>query len=201
MDLIELLDDRDYLSGEEIRGAHLEPVRTVRGVTFEACTFVGCVFDEGIFRSCEFIDCRFDSCSLSMTKLISTEFNDCVFTDCKAMSVNWTQIRPNQVGAAPLTFEGCKLSYGSFNGVNLRGWSFKRCELVDADFSEAKAQGVNLIECDLKQARFINADLRGVDLRSSYNYFFDVRDNRVAGLQVTLDGGANLLRAFGIAVD
>ena len=142
-----------------------------------------------------------EACSLSMTKLISSEFNDCVFKDCKLLSVNWTQIRPNRVGAAPLTFEGCKLSYGIFAGTNLRGWRFHACELVDADFSEANVQGASLTDCNLAKARFVNADLRGVDLTSSYNYFFDLRENRVAGLKVGLDGGAMLLRAFGILVE
>jgi hypothetical protein len=47
-------------------------------------------------------------------------------------------------------------------------------------------------------ARFVNADMRRLDLSDSYDYFFDVRENQVAGLRVQAIGGVNLLRAFGV---
>jgi uncharacterized protein YjbI with pentapeptide repeats len=192
-------DGTDYLAGETITG-RLEPRDELRGVVFEGCTFTGCVLDEAVLRNCDFIDCRFDSCSLSQTKLPGTSFADCVLKGCRALSVAWTSVIAGTLSVAPLTFEGCKLTYSSFVGSTLRRWSFIDCDLSEADFSDAVLTATSFEHCNLANARFVGADLRGVSLISSYNYYFDPREAKVAGLRVTPDGGAQLLRAFGIEV-
>lgn len=195
---ISTIDD-DYYGGETFTG-RLEPRQEFRGVTFEGCTFQGCVLDEAVFRNCDFTECRFESTSLSLVKFPGTTFSDTVFEGCRAQSVGWTQVIPNAVSRAPLTFEKCKLTYSSFADANLKRWTFADCDLTEADFSHATLTRAIIRNCNFAKARFHGADLRDVSLVSSYNYAFDPRDAKVSGLRVTADAGASLLRAFGIEI-
>lgn len=199
MDLASIVEGDDYFSGETFTG-RLEPRDELRGVSFEGCTFNGCVLDEVVLRNSDFVDCRFEASSLSQTKFPGTSFSDCVMTGCRALSVGWSQAVPNTVSLSPLTFESCKLIYSSFVGMKLRRWAFIDCDLTEADFTDAVLTNAALKNCNLAQARFAGADLRDVNLITSYNYSFDPRDVKVKGLRVTADGGAQLLRVFGIDV-
>lgn len=194
-----LADGTDFVRGETIIG-RLTPRQEFRGVGFEDCTFKGCIIDEAILRNCDLVDCRFVATSLSQTKLPGTSFNDVTFSDCRAQSVDWSAAIPNQVSMAPLSFEGCKLTYSSFVNANLRRWFFQRCDLTDAEFGNATLTGARFVECNFTGARFPGADLRKLDLTASHGFVFDPRDAQVSGLKVRADDGAQLLRAFGIQV-
>lgn len=191
--------DDDYYGGETFTG-RLEPRHELRGVTFEGCTFSNCVLDEVVLRNCDFTECRFESTSLSQARFPGTSFSDTVFNGCRAQSVGWSQVIPNAVSHAPITFESCKLTYSAFTNANLKRWTFADCDLTEADFSHATLTRAIIRNCNFLKARFQGADLRDVSLVSSYNYAFDPRDAKVQGLRVTSDGGAGLLRAFGIEI-
>jgi fluoroquinolone resistance protein len=192
-----VVGSRDQLLRERLTG-DLKAGERISGTVFEECVFTGCTWDEAHLSSCQFLNCTFSNCSVSLTGFRNSTFAECRWVDCKLLSVDWTAIHCNPLPPIPMAFEGCKLSYSSFVLADVRRWSFTRCDLVDTDFSDAQLVDAKMLNCNLESARFVHADMRRLDLTDSYNYLFDVRDNRVNGLKVSATEGVHLLRAFGI---
>lgn len=197
MDFRELVDGEDRLLDQTLTG-RLAPGQSLNRITFERCAFVGCVWDEARVRSCDFIECTFANCSMSMTDFTDSRFAECSWQDCRILSVDWAAVHCNPVAAEPMVFTGCRLTYSRFARADLRRWRFERCDLVDADFSDARLSDAAIKECNLQSTQFVNVDMRGLDLSGSFDYYFDVRDNQVAGLRVGAADGVNLLRVFGV---
>ncbi|SDB88857.1 Pentapeptide repeat-containing protein [Raineyella antarctica] len=197
MDLTEVIDARDHVRGQRLTG-DMAPGGSVRGVSFEACTFADCRLDKAEFRGCEFDGCTFTNCSLSFAVFGSSTFSECRFEACKGLSVDWARAHVNPLSTAPMAFADCRLDYSRFTRMDLRQWDFLRCSLKDVDFDSTRLAGARMADCDLESAVFTDSDLRGLDLRGSSNYFFDVRRNRVEGLKVSPGAGVALLGAFDI---
>lgn len=195
---------RDLVEGDELLErsltGRLDPDQRMERTLFEKCTFDGCVWDEAEVRSCEFTECLFTDCSVSLTNFTDSRFAECTWRDCRILSVDWAAIHCNPMAAAPMIFAGCRLTYSRFVGVDLRRWRFDRCDLTDADFSDARLSDAVMHGCDLRAARFVNADMRRLDLSTSFNYLFDVRNNKVAGLRVSAAEAINLLEVFDLDV-
>ena len=169
-------------------------------IDVEACRIEGGVAQKSVWRRCTLDRCVITGVNLSMTKFIDTRFSECTISDSKAQAVSWNGLRPSGLAERSISFERCRLDYGSFMGMDARGLGFRGCSLVDADFSEADCRGVEFIDCDLSGARFAETDLREALFVDVRGLSVDVRDNRTDGMQVDVGAALDLVSAMRIEI-
>ncbi|HHU10056.1 MAG TPA: pentapeptide repeat-containing protein [Intrasporangiaceae bacterium] len=169
-------------------------------VDLEECRFEDAVMERSVWRRCAFDGCVFDRVNLSMATFVDVRFADCTIRESKAQAVNWTRARAGGLAQQAITFERCRLDYGTFIGLDLRGMRFVGCSLVDADFTESDCRGVEFIDCDLSGARFHGADLRGAGCFDVRGLALDVREARTLGLRVDAGAALEIVHALGIEI-
>lgn len=178
----------------------LEPGVELRDLELEECDIVGGVLERTSWRRCTLDGCTFTGVNLSMSEFVDVRFSDCTMRDTKAQAVAWAGLRSGGLARRSVWFERCRLDYGTFVGVDVRGMRFTSCSLVDADFAEADCREVEFVDCDLSGARFAGADLRGALLAQVRGLALDVREARTRGLRVDPSVALDLVAAIGIDI-
>jgi fluoroquinolone resistance protein len=190
---------REVVSSRTLVGG-LEPGTEVVDVELVDCVIDGGVLARTTWRRCTLDSCRVTAADLSMSELIDVRLADCSVEDSKARAVSWAGLRAGALAQRSVWFERCRLDYGSFQGVDVRGMRFGSCSLVDADFSGADCRRVEFVDCDLSGARFAGADLRGALLSGVRGLSLDVREARTHGLRVDPPAALDLVAALGIDI-
>lgn len=152
------------------------------------------------WRRCTFEACTLSGVNLSLCRLFDVRFSECTMTESKAQAVSWTGLRASGLAEHAISFQRCRLDYGSFIGVDLRGTRFVDCSLVDADFGEADCREVEFTGCDLSGARFAGADLRAALFADVRGLALDPRESRTLGLRVDTGAALDVVAALGIDV-
>lgn len=191
--------DRGHATGLTLTGG-LEVGCEITDLDLEDCRIEGGVMERSLWRRCTLDAVTVTGVNLSMGRLIDTRFSDCVLRDSKAQAFAWTGLRASGLADQSLSFEGCRLDYGSFMGIDGRGLRFTGCSLVDADFGEADLREVEFIDCDLSGARFADADLRGALFSDVRGLGVDVREARTRGMRVDAPAALDLVAALGIDI-
>jgi len=188
-----------YAAGLTLVGGLEEGVQ-INDLELEDCRIEGGVMERSQWRRCTFDRVTFSGVNLSMGRVVDTRFADCVIRDSKAQAFSWVGLRASGLADQAISFEGCRLDYGSFMGIDGRGLRFTGCSLVDADFAEADLREVEFIDCDLSGARFAEADLRGALFRDVRGIGLDVREARTHGMRVDPATAIDLVTALGIEI-
>lgn len=188
-----------YAGGLSFTGG-LDEGAMVEDLDLEDCVITGGSMERSTWRRCTLERVRFSAVSLSMSRLIDTRLVECVILDSKAQAADWTGLSTSALAGQSISFERCRLDYGSFMGTDLRGMRFAGCSLVDADFSESDCREVEFVNCDLSGARFAGADLRGALLSDVRGLALDVREARTRGLRVDTGAALDLISALGIDI-
>ena len=189
----------DYVGGQVLSGA-LQPGTQIDDVDLEDCRIEAAVLELTVWRRCTLDACTLTGVNLSRASLVDVRISDCTMRDSKAQAVNWSGVRRGALANRTLTFDGCRLDYGSFTEVDIRGMRFLRCSLVDADFGGADAREVEFVDCDLSGARFAEADLRGGLVVGATGLSLDVRETRTVDLRIDPAGALGLVQALGMEV-
>lgn len=163
---------------------------------FEECTFEGLDFSDQSFRSWRFLECEFILCSFNEVSLINTSFRDAVFKDCRLMGAQWSDSK----SFMDVKFDGCKLDYSNYSGLDLRRTAFLTCSARDVDFVNANLTEAVFSGTDLQNASFSGADLSRCDLRGAIKYFINPQHTKLKGAKVDLPEAASLLEALGVQV-
>jgi uncharacterized protein YjbI with pentapeptide repeats len=188
-----------YVGGRVLSGA-VEPGTEFCDLDLEECRIEGATLELSLWRRCTLDSCTLIGVNLSRASLIDVRLSDCTMRDSKAQAVSWSGVRAGGLATRSVTFEACRLDYGSFTETDVRGMRFVRCSLVDADFGGADARAVEFVDCDLSGARFAGADLRGALVVGATGLVLDVREIRTAGLRVDPGGALALVQALGVHV-
>ena len=118
-----------------------------------------------LLKNAVFVDCKFSRCNLANTSLLNVVLRSVVFENCNLMGINWTEVRKN----GDYSFSSCKLDYGCFQSVDLRGFNFENSSIREADFSGANLSKANLKSTMLAGTSFTNANLEKADFRPPLN--------------------------------
>ncbi|MGA8047958.1 MAG: pentapeptide repeat-containing protein [Dermatophilaceae bacterium] len=188
-----------YVGGRVLTGV-VEPGAEITDLDLEQCRIEAAVLELSVWRRCSLEGCTLVGVNLSRARIVDVRFSDCALLDSKAQAVNWSGVRAGGLATRSITFERCRLDYGSFAGADIRGMRFVECSLVDADFGGADAREVEFVDCDLSGARFVGADLRGALVVGATGLGLDVRDTRAKGLRVDPGGALALVEALGLRV-
>jgi fluoroquinolone resistance protein len=185
---------------DEVLSGALPPGTEVRDLDLEACRIEGATLEQSVWRRCSLDACTFTGVNLSRATLIDVRLSDCTMRDSKAQGVGWAGVRQGGLARRSISFERCRLDYGSFAGGDLRGMRFVGCSLVDADFSDADVREVEMVGCDLSGARFSGADLRGAVVVGASGLSLDLRDTRTLGMRVDPGTALALVQAAGLRI-
>lgn len=164
---------------------------------FESCRFLHFKLPELRLKNCRFIDCEFEHCDLSNAILTSCSFRDVRFTDSKLIGINWTSSK----NIHHLHFERSFLDYSSFAQLDLRLSHFSECEIKTADFSNCNLGGAQMIHCNLEDSAFHQTNFEKADLRASFGFHIDPRENKLKHATLGPEGGILLLKAMQINIE
>lgn len=184
----------DYLPVTELEWTR---IRREQGEELSGCEFIGIPFAGQNLKGLAFIDCKFTGCNLSNLSLMNAVLRDVHFKDCNLMGINWTEIRKG----GTFHFSSCKLDYGCFQRMDLRGQKFEDCSVREADFSEANLAKANFTGCQLSGTIFNNVNLEKSDFRQAHNYFIDPRLAKLKEAKFSFPEAIVLLEALGINVE
>lgn len=164
---------------------------------YEYSAFTRCDFSGMDLRGFSFTECDFNDCDLSNANIHGVQFREVVFDGCKMLGLDF-----EHCGAHGLDFKvaDCLLNYCNFTGCNLKKKKFNRCHLIQADFTHADLTEVIFDSCDLSQTVFFKTLLEGANMVSSFHYSFDLSQNRVKGMKVSMEGCLAFTRVFGVEV-
>lgn len=188
-----------YAGGMTLTGG-LEEGTEVSDLELEDCRIDGGTMERTTWRRCTLDRVTMSGVSLSMGRLVDTRFAECVIRDSKAQAFAWTGLRVSGLADQGVSFERCRLDYGSFMGIDGRGLRFTGCSLVDADFGETDLREVEFVDCDLSGARFSDADLRGALFADVRGLSLDPREARTTGMRVDASAALDLVTALGIEI-
>lgn len=185
---------------EAIITGELPPESEVADLDLHGCRIEGAVLERTTWRRCTFDASVLVGVNLSMSRFLDVRFSACTMVESKAQAVSWTGLRTGGLAERAISFERCRLDYGSFLGVDLRGSRFVGCSLVDADFGEADCREAEFVDCDLSGARFAESDLRAASFADVRGLGLDVRQARTLGMRVDPGAALDLVTALGVEV-
>jgi len=119
------------------------------------------------------------------------------FTDLNLTGINWSEVRKN----GDFNFFGCKLDYGCFQSVDLRGAKFENCSIREVDFSEANLAKSSFSGSQLAGTSFTNTNLEKADFRRAHDYLIDPRFAKMKEAKFSFPDAIVLLQAMGIQVE
>lgn len=191
-----LLDGRRDFEGERFVDEHLDS-ETLESLSFEDCVFERCSFHEAKLFGCMFDDCRWLDCDLSNATLTDCVFASAHFERCKLLGVDWTRVRRLRFQVRAVDTE---LSYSSFAGMQLKGFSARGSKLRFVDWTEANLDGVVFDHCDLHNAHFARTQLRKTDFGSSVGVGLDVSVNRLEKTRICLEDALRIAAMQGFEI-
>ncbi len=148
-------------------------------------------------KSAVFIDCKFERCNLANVSVLNVVLRGVVFEDCNLMGINWSEARKN----GDFHFLGCKLDYGCFQAMDMRGARFENCSIREADFSDTNLAKANFRGSLLTATSFVKANLEKADFREAREYFMDPRFVKMKEAKFSFPEAVALLQALGIEVE
>lgn len=164
---------------------------------FTGIEFVEVDFTETPLKGLIFLDCKFSSCNFANTSIQNTVFRGVLFENCNMMGINWTDARKG----GDFNFVGCKLDFGCFQSVDLRGRRFEDCSIKEADFSQANLAKSMFSGSVLSGASFTGANLEKCDFRSAQRYQIDPRYTKMKEAKFSFPEAITLLHALGIDIE
>jgi fluoroquinolone resistance protein len=178
------------------------PKQTVKGKSFQNCSFVQCDLKEIAFEGCKFRDCTFKGCDLSLMKIKNSVFADVKFEDTKVVGINWTEAmwgKNSLLGS--LSFTECTLNYSTFIGLKMHKLAIVRTVAKDVDFSEADLTKATFDETDLSDSRFHHTNLTEANLSKATNYSIAATNNTLKKTRFSLPEAVSLLRSLDIVLE
>lgn len=172
-------------------------VREEQGDELSGYQFEEINFTEETLKSLIFIDCKFSKCNLSNASLQNSVLRSVVFENCNLMGINWIDLRKG----GDFGFHSCKLDYGCFQGLDLRGKNFVDCSIKEADFSQANLSKACFSGSNLAGTSFSNVNIEKSDFRNCLNYFIDPRFAKMKEAKFSFPEAIVLLQALGIEVE
>lgn len=189
------LAQEDYFANETFADLDLQGF-DLGGKEFYRCTFQSCKLGESRWKESQLEACAFRACDLSRAEFKYTGLRGVRFEGSKLLGIDWGSLSPNP----ELVFEECKLRYGSFAGVNLRGTPFRRCSLVDVNFVDA-----DLTECDFGGSDLTGSTIQGcnltrADFREAAFVFIEPGRNRLKNTGVPVETAVLVAESLGMVV-
>jgi uncharacterized protein YjbI with pentapeptide repeats len=192
---------QDFLTGDDFYKKKFSNIslsgKALKGKEFENCIFDKCKFIDVSFNKCRFIECVFKNCLLSAIKPYGSTFNEIKFVDCKVIGVDWTKASR----VLFLSFLRCNISYSNFSYLAFSKFKAKKCVAKEVSFIGSGLSGAVLTKTDFGKSRFNNTDLTGADFRKAYNYFIDIRFNKLKGARFSLPEASNLLKSLDLIIE
>lgn len=167
------------------------------GAEFYSCEFQGVNFANLPLKSTLLAECKFSGCNLANADLTNTSLRELEFTACNLMGINWARARR----VSDLAFKDCKLDFGSFQGLSLKGLKCLGSFALETDFSDADLTGSDFSRTSLAGASFVRAKLEKADLRSAVHYLIDPRFTSIKGAKFSFPDVISLITALGAEVD
>ncbi|WII72145.1 pentapeptide repeat-containing protein [Bdellovibrio sp. 22V] len=152
---------------------------------------------EANLKSAVFVDCKFTKCNLANVSLLNVVLRGVLFENSNLMGVNWADVRKN----GDYHFSGCKLDYGCFQSMDLRGMKFENCSVREADFSGANLSKANFGGSLLSGTSFANANLEKADFRGAKSYFIDPKFVKLKEAKFSFPEALVLIQALGVEVE
>ena len=115
---------------------------------------------------CKFVDCTFVASDLSNATLKNCVFRGVRFEHSKLIGINWTDAET----VMHLEFRQCQLSFGNFEGLDLRKSIFEDCIAREVEFARANLMTVNAQRTDSRGANFQGSNLTKADFRGAQEY-------------------------------
>ncbi|GAA4875059.1 pentapeptide repeat-containing protein [Ferrimonas pelagia] len=166
---------------------------------FDDCTFIDCNFSEATFDACQFIDCHFIRCNLNLVQLGYSQLRDVRFEHCKLLGIDWTRVNwPNFLFSAPVQFDQCLLSEGSFYGLKLNELQMLECKAHNLDLREADLSDADLSHTDFTGAQFHNTNLSNANFAEAIAYDINIFNNPVKGAKFSRFEATSLLESLEI---
>ena len=162
---------------------------------YEYSEFTRCDFSGADLRGFSFTECDFIDCDLSNANIYGVSFREVIFNGCKMLGLDFEHCG---LHGLDIKVSDCILNYCNFTGCSLKKKKFNHCHLIQADFTHADLTEEVFDTCDLSQTLFYNTLLQGADLVSSFHYSFDLSQNRVKGMKVSMEGSLAFTRVFGV---
>ncbi|MNK08059.1 Pentapeptide repeats (8 copies) [compost metagenome] len=148
-------------------------------------------------KSTIFIDCKFTNCNLSNVSLQNVVLRTVFFEGCNLMGINWADARKG----GEFNFSGCKLDYGCFQSMDLRGITFTDCSVREADFSGANLSKSSFSGSHLSGTSFVNVNIEKADFRGAKNYFIDPKFAKLKEAKFSFPEALVLIQALGAEVE
>ncbi len=184
-------------------GEHLDRVfdgvalvdATLRGASFERCTFRRCRIEASRLADCRFTDCTFEHSELINVRLPDCSLVDVVFRGGRAMGVDFSGVRQLVLG---MSFDDVAMDYANFTGLPLKKTVFSMCRLREATFSQCDLSGASFSGCDLTGAVIRHAKLVQTDFEGAVGVALDGSTCQLRFTRVDGDTARILLRDLGV---
>ncbi len=177
---------------DEIEQVFNEGTEEISGLEFIEINFTEIKLKARIFN-----DCKFTQCNLSNVSLMNSSLRSIDFENSNLMGVNWVEARTG----IQVAFRGCKLDYGCFQSIDLRGVEFRDCSIKEADFSGANLSKAIFSGSFLSETSFANVNVEGADFRRARNYFIDPKFAKLKGAKFSFPDGLVLIEALGCVIE
>ena len=164
---------------------------------YEDCTFKNCTLESVDLSEIQFTECTFIECNLALIKCQNTQFQQVKFMNCKLVGVDFSTCDKFLLA---FSFEHCVLNLASFYELIIPNSKFDNCTIQEADFRQANLEGAVFAKCDLSRAIFERTNLHKVNLRTSYNYKFDLDKNDVSEAEIDVAGLIELVSKYGLNI-
>jgi len=171
---------------------------TLRGASYERCTFRRCRVEAS-----RLVDCRFTDCTFEHSELINVRLPDCSLVEVRfhggrAMGVDFSGLRDLVLS---VSFEEVALDYANFSGLPLKKTVFQDCRLREASFSQCDLSGATFAGCDLSGAVIRHAKLVQTDFEGAQGVALDASTCTLRFTRVDADTALLLLRDLGVRCD
>lgn len=190
------LEEADLFEDRRFEGLDLRD-GTLRDREFVSCTFSECVFAGATIADCSFEDCRFEGGELSMLRPHGSRFHGVRFEGCKLLGIDWREASTFQID---VSFERCQVSYGVFQGLDLRSLRMHDCQAREVDFSGARLSGADFRGSDLEGSMFVRSDLSQADLSEARHPLLRPSQTKLRRTRLSLQAGLAMLRELGVLV-
>ncbi|MEG1971726.1 MAG: pentapeptide repeat-containing protein [Oscillospiraceae bacterium] len=191
-----LLSNDDVV--EEIRAADQQ----LHGKDFFKLEIKSSIFKNSRFTECNFasgafFDIEFTSCDFSNSKFSGAYFSRCKFVGCKCIGMDMSETIVKESA-----FEGCDLSYSSFDEAKLTDVGFNSVNFSDGTMADAKLKRFSAVNSKFLRNNFFKTLLNGVDFTEN-EITAPILSNppiELHGAVLNMFQAADLIRLWGVIV-